>query len=187
MLDEHVELLERAFVHQEFETLAGGELAARMLGLDTPFTAAGARAGTPPFEVFANVFHVRAQFDKADHLPLLERVPGFQRPGHRKAVADRPAPFDRRSRAVTPDAQSSRPGHRSEEHTSELQSRPQLVCRPLLEKQKHNRLLQIRQRAEMALGKRFDRMRFNDFVLAQGMLPPRLLEKAVTEEFIPSQ
>jgi len=39
----------------------------------------------------------------------------------------------------------------------------------------------------MALGKRFDRTRFNDFILAQGMLPPRLMEKAVTEEFIPSQ
>src|SRR3989442_4644736 len=28
-------------------------------------------------------------------------------------------------------------GHRSEEHTSELQSRPHLVCRLLLEKKKH--------------------------------------------------
>src|SRR5690554_7591972 len=28
---------------------------------------------------------------------------------------------------------------RSEEHTSELQSRPQLVCRPLLEKKKYER------------------------------------------------
>src|SRR3989442_8633211 len=28
--------------------------------------------------------------------------------------------------------------HRSEEHTSELQSRPHLVCRLLLEKKKHN-------------------------------------------------
>ena len=51
----------------------------------------------------------------------------------------------------------------------------------------YNRLLQIRQRAEMTLGKRFDRTRFNDFVLAQGMLPPALLEKAVTEQFVPSQ
>ena len=51
----------------------------------------------------------------------------------------------------------------------------------------YNRLLQIRQRAEMALGKRFDRTRFNDFILAQGMLPPRLLEKSVMEEFVPSQ
>src|SRR5690554_4120945 len=29
--------------------------------------------------------------------------------------------------------------HRSEEHTSELQSRPHLVCRLLLEKKKHNK------------------------------------------------
>src|SRR5690554_7773195 len=30
-------------------------------------------------------------------------------------------------------------GHRSEEHTSELQSRPHLVCRLLLEKKKKNK------------------------------------------------
>ena len=51
----------------------------------------------------------------------------------------------------------------------------------------YSRLLEIRQKAERILGKRFDRTRFNDFVLAQGMLPPRLLEKAVMEEFVPSQ
>src|SRR5207253_942850 len=33
--------------------------------------------------------------------------------------------------------------HRSEEHTSELQSRGHLVCRLLLEKKKHNRISQI--------------------------------------------
>src|SRR6266699_6840420 len=33
-----------------------------------------------------------------------------------------------------------RPGRRSEEHTSELQSRPQLVCRLLLEKKKKHML-----------------------------------------------
>src|SRR3989442_4069952 len=32
---------------------------------------------------------------------------------------------------------ASRSGRRSEEHTSELQSRPHLVCRLLLEKKKH--------------------------------------------------
>src|SRR3712207_8954728 len=37
---------------------------------------------------------------------------------------------------VAPDA--SRPGERSEEHTSELQSRQYLVCRLLLEKKKNN-------------------------------------------------
>ena len=35
--------------------------------------------------------------------------------------------------------------------------------------------------------RRFDRMRFNDFILAQGLLPPRLLRKAVIEEFVPAQ
>src|SRR5262249_10419804 len=48
-----------AFVHQEFETLTGRKLAALVLGLNAPFTAASARAGAPPFEVFANVFHLR--------------------------------------------------------------------------------------------------------------------------------
>ena len=33
----------------------------------------------------------------------------------------------------------------------------------------------------------FDRMRFNDFILAQGVLPPALLRKAVIEEFVPAQ
>src|SRR5215203_2817943 len=33
------------------------------------------------------------------------------------------------------------PGRRSEEHTSELQSRQYLVCRLLLEKKKHDRVL----------------------------------------------
>src|SRR6267142_1123196 len=48
----------------------------------------------------------------------------------------------------------------------------------------YNRLLEIRADAERALGPRFDRQRFNDFVLAQGMVPPRLLRKAVAEEFV---
>src|SRR3989442_10455410 len=42
----------------------------------------------------------------------------------------------RRSRAPPPPSASPRPPHRSEEHTSELQSRPHLVCRLLLEKKK---------------------------------------------------
>src|SRR2546427_6524358 len=36
------------------------------------------------------------------------------------------------------DAKQHRLGHRSEEHTSELQSQSNLVCRLLLEKKKHN-------------------------------------------------
>jgi hypothetical protein len=50
----------------------------------------------------------------------------------------------------------------------------------------YNRLLETRADAERKLGPRFDRKRFNDFVLSQGMVPPRLLRKAVMEEFVVS-
>ncbi|MEQ1440329.1 DUF885 domain-containing protein [Fontimonas sp. SYSU GA230001] len=48
-------------------------------------------------------------------------------------------------------------------------------------------LMAVRQRAQLALGEQFDRQRFHDFVLAQGLLPPRLLEKAVLERFVPDE
>jgi hypothetical protein len=51
----------------------------------------------------------------------------------------------------------------------------------------YSRLLEIRGRAERSLGPAFDRKKFNDFILAQGALPPSLLRKAVVEEFIPAQ
>ena len=44
-----------------------------------------------------------------------------------------------------------------------------------------------RAETELALGDRFDRQRFNDFLLDQGLLPPDLLAKAVREEFVPRQ
>src|SRR5690606_39514892 len=58
----------------------------------------------------------------------------------------RPMSFDRLAEqlripaiALTPVVNSlESAGLRSEEHTSELQSRENLVCRPLLEKQKHS-------------------------------------------------
>jgi hypothetical protein len=46
------------------------------------------------------------------------------------------------------------------------------------------RLLDIRKEAEKALGAKFDVMKFHDFVLSQGLLPPDLLRKAVMEEFV---
>jgi hypothetical protein len=49
----------------------------------------------------------------------------------------------------------------------------------------YQRIMQVRQAAELALRNRFDRQAFNDFVLSQGLLPPRLLEKAVMEDFVP--
>jgi uncharacterized protein (DUF885 family) len=48
----------------------------------------------------------------------------------------------------------------------------------------YQRLMETRERAQLALRKRFDRQAFNDFVLSQGLLPPKLLEKAVMEEFV---
>ena len=51
----------------------------------------------------------------------------------------------------------------------------------------YSRLLEIREEAQRKLGPRFDQQRFNDFVLAQGMVPPTLLRQAVKEHFIPDQ
>ncbi len=42
MLDVHVELLERPFVHQQIDTLAGGELAFAVLRVDAGLAAAKA-------------------------------------------------------------------------------------------------------------------------------------------------
>ncbi len=51
----------------------------------------------------------------------------------------------------------------------------------------YQRLMETRQAAQLALRKRFDRLKFNDFVLAQGLVPPALLRKAVMQEFVPAQ
>jgi uncharacterized protein (DUF885 family) len=50
----------------------------------------------------------------------------------------------------------------------------------------HN-FMTMRGAAEVALGPKFDRQKFNDFILSQGLLPPTLMSQAVNEEFIPSQ
>jgi uncharacterized protein (DUF885 family) len=51
----------------------------------------------------------------------------------------------------------------------------------------YTKLLALRQETESALGARFDQKKFHDFILAQGLLPPDLMRKAVLEDFIPSQ
>jgi uncharacterized protein (DUF885 family) len=43
------------------------------------------------------------------------------------------------------------------------------------------RILEIRQAAEQALGPKFDVLKFHNFILSQGLLPPSLLRKAVLE------
>jgi uncharacterized protein (DUF885 family) len=50
----------------------------------------------------------------------------------------------------------------------------------------HN-FMTMRAEAEVALGAKFDRQKFNDFILSQGLLPPTLMSQAVNDEFIPSQ
>jgi uncharacterized protein (DUF885 family) len=51
----------------------------------------------------------------------------------------------------------------------------------------YTQISSIRTLAEIALGKKFNLMAFNDFVLDQGLLPPRLLKQAVMQEFVPAQ
>jgi uncharacterized protein (DUF885 family) len=51
----------------------------------------------------------------------------------------------------------------------------------------YTQMLQLRKDTEAALGPKFDAKQFHDFLLAQGLLPPDLLRKAVMEDFIPAQ
>lgn len=51
----------------------------------------------------------------------------------------------------------------------------------------YTRLMELRTEAERALGPKFNRQKYHDFILAQGLLPPALLRKAVMEELVPSQ
>jgi uncharacterized protein (DUF885 family) len=45
-------------------------------------------------------------------------------------------------------------------------------------------LNQLRARAELALGERFDQLAFHDFIVSQGWLPLDMLQEAVLQEFI---
>lgn len=49
------------------------------------------------------------------------------------------------------------------------------------------RLRGLRVKVELALGKKFDQQKFHDLVLAQGLLSPKLLERAVMEEITRSR
>jgi len=50
----------------------------------------------------------------------------------------------------------------------------------------YSRILDLRAHAEIALGDRFDLQQFNDFLLAQGLLPPDQMAEAVDKQFIPA-
>jgi hypothetical protein len=51
----------------------------------------------------------------------------------------------------------------------------------------YTRLMELRSEVERILGPKFDRRRYHDFLLAQGLLPPKLLRQAVYDTFIPAE
>ncbi|MFC3194100.1 DUF885 domain-containing protein [Marinicella sediminis] len=51
----------------------------------------------------------------------------------------------------------------------------------------YEKLLQLRAETELKLKDQFDQQSFHDFILAQGLLPPELLAKAVKQEYIPQR
>ena len=51
----------------------------------------------------------------------------------------------------------------------------------------YTRLLELRKETEKALGAKFNQQRFHDFILAQGLLPPDLMRRAVLQKFIPQE
>ena len=49
----------------------------------------------------------------------------------------------------------------------------------------YTRILELRMQTELALGAKFDRLAFNNFLLDQGLLPPDQLAEAVQQQFVP--
>ena len=51
----------------------------------------------------------------------------------------------------------------------------------------YTKLIALRKETEEAMGPKFNQKKFHDFILAQGLLPPDLMRKAVLEEFVTKQ
>lgn len=51
----------------------------------------------------------------------------------------------------------------------------------------YTKMLALRKDAEAALGAKFSGLRFHDFILSQGILPPALIREAVMEQFVPAE
>src|SRR3712207_7073857 len=83
---------------------------------------------------YTTLFRSRGVIDVENALPITKVVERAVFPPRVEIVQDRMAVAEGAAPRVLP-AQSNR---RSEEHTSELQSRQYLVCRLLLEKKKKN-------------------------------------------------
>jgi len=48
----------------------------------------------------------------------------------------------------------------------------------------YTKLIALRKDTEAAMGSKFNQQKFHDFILAQGLLPPDLMRKAVMQEFV---
>jgi uncharacterized protein (DUF885 family) len=51
----------------------------------------------------------------------------------------------------------------------------------------YTKLIALRKETEGSLGAKFNQKKFHDFILAQGLLPPDLMRKAVLEQFVTKQ
>lgn len=51
----------------------------------------------------------------------------------------------------------------------------------------YTKLLQLRKDTQASLGAKFDAKAFHNFILAQGLLPPDQMRKAVVDDFVPKQ
>ena len=51
----------------------------------------------------------------------------------------------------------------------------------------YRNLMRLRTEVQMILGDRFNQLKYHDFILKQGLLPPALLRQAVLEDFVPNQ
>jgi uncharacterized protein (DUF885 family) len=49
------------------------------------------------------------------------------------------------------------------------------------------KMVSLRKDTEQALGVKFNQLRFHDFILSQGILPPALIRDAVMNEFVPAE
>lgn len=51
----------------------------------------------------------------------------------------------------------------------------------------YEKQLALRGKVEIGLGERFDARSYHDFIIAQGLVPPELLEQAVMEQYLPAR
>ena len=71
VLDEHVELLERALVEEEFDPLARRQLAALVLGIDAGLATAQPRIVAPALELVDDVLHGASSEGGVNSRPVL--------------------------------------------------------------------------------------------------------------------